>query len=822
MSEQIAREENSVLGTEHELTAIMRLKGTVARELLLNNGVTEAGISLIIPLFKKNSTTQTNNVADDVKTAIQDAINVALRHNHSTVDVEHLLYSLLNNKKFASHIIVERAGVKPAKIIEEILALFTGLNHSEKKQGQKDSAFDFGFDPNPPENDGMFSVGPISPLGQTTVTARDSALSLYSTNLTELARKGKIDPIVGREMETERIIQILSRRTKNNPVLIGDPGVGKTAIVEGLAQRTASGTVPHNLLGKEILSLDIGSLLAGTMYRGQFEARIKKILDEIKKKANVILFVDEIHTIVGAGSTEGSIDAANLLKPMLAKGELRMIGSTTFDEYKKHIERDPAFERRFQQVKVQEPSIQETIQILNGIKGRYESHHRVSYSPESIDAAAILSKRYIHDRFLPDKAIDLLDEAGAAVSILSKSSYDLTKLKNELRQILKQKDDFIMQENYKEATLLREKEIIIEKKISAISSELSKSKGDKIIRAEDIAKVVSKWTGVSVSNLTIEEKKKYLLLEKQIKKRIVGQDNAVKQVASALKRARVGISNPNRPIGCFIFLGPTGVGKSELAKTLAIELFGEQGSLIKIDMSEFMEKHNVSRLVGAPAGYIGYEEGGKLTETVRRNPFSLILLDEIEKAHPEVFNILLQIMEDGELTDAKGRKVDFKNSIIIMTSNLGTELINKKFSIGFNQKNSGSADLQKIEEDIHGALEREFKPEFINRLDQVVIFNPLSKADIQKIAKIQISDLIKRVESEKIMLSVSAKLIKYIAEEGFSPEYGARPIRKLIMELIETPLSELILKDKIVRNEKLKLDLQGDKVVFVDRSGKTL
>lgn len=808
MSEKMAAEQNTVMNTEHQLIALSIVKDTLAFEVLSNFKITPAQIQLVGSLMSKQSVAKKPlGLSAGSKKSIQAAVKIALKYDHSIVDSEHLLLALLSEKSFNSYLIVERIGVKPEDIVKQLESIFGNINQTLAQvniPSENDSIIN-----ETGENDFFGPMGPLPGAGQTmTKTKIDSQLELYTTNITRQASENKLDPVIGRDGETERIVQVLSRRTKNNPILVGDPGVGKTSIVEGLAQRIVEGRITPKLLNKEILSLDIGSLIAGTMYRGQFESRVKKLLEEIKRKGNVILFIDEIHTVVGAGSTEGSIDAANLLKPMLAKGQLRTIGSTTFDEYKKHIEKDPAFERRFQPIKIVEPSVIESIKILTGIKNKYEKHHKVKYTKEAIEAAVKLSKRYINDRFLPDKAIDLIDEAGAAAFQISNETVRLTKLKRELREILKQKDDLIMVEQYKEATLLRKKEIIIEQEIGKIKSKIDKVE-KKEISVENIASLISKWTGVAVSNLNIEEKKRFLDLEKRLKKRIIGQDEAVQSIAQAIKRARVGISNPNRPTGSFIFLGPTGVGKSELAKTLAKEMLGNENSIIKIDMSEFMERHNVSRLVGAPAGYVGFEEGGKLTEMVRKNPFSIILLDEIEKAHPEVFNILLQILEDGELTDAKGRKVDFKNTIIIMTSNLGTDILNKQAIIGFNNKSS-DIEFQKLKENVMESVKKHFKPEFINRIDKIIVFEPLSKESIRKIVDIELLDLKKRLSQLKLSITLDRGARDWIAEKGFSPEFGARPIRKVISDYIETPISEGILTEEFSSGNSVKITAEKD------------
>lgn len=815
MAEASAREQNCVTNTEHLLLALAQIKGTLSQEILSSCNVSPEQIRIVIELTTKEKIKNGSTISKDAKKAIHDAINIASKYGHFSVESEHLLIALLSDHKFNSYFILEKIGTSPAEVAKQIEQIFQNFKDAP---GQKSNSSNEGLysddNANPSEGD-MF--GPFGPLpGQNSAMdkiKKDTVLDIFTTNMNTLAQSDKLDPVIGRELETERIIQILSRRNKNNPVLIGEPGVGKTSIVEGLAKRIASGKIPQSLYGKEILSLDIGSLIAGTMYRGQFESRVKKIIAEIKKKGNVILFIDELHTIIGAGSTEGSVDAANLLKPMLAKGELKLIGSTTFDEYKKYIEKDPAFERRFQPIIINEPSAEESIKILKGIKKQYEEHHNVSYTENAIFAAVNLSKRYINDRFLPDKAIDLIDEAAAAVSASSsRTSSELIKLKRDMRNILKQKDELIIDEKYKEATLLREKELYIENKIDVLEK-AEKSKDRILIDEDAIARVASRWTGIPVSSLSLMERKKFQNLEARIKRQILGQDEAVSEIVKAVKKARVGVGNPGRPMGSFIFLGPTGVGKTELAKVLAKELLGDSKALIKIDMSEFMERHNISRLIGAPAGYIGYEEGGKLTEIVRKNPYAIILLDEIEKAHPEVFNILLQVMEDGELTDAKGRKVDFKNTIIIMTSNLGTDILTKQASIGFN-KGITNNDYEKLEKEVQEAVEHHFKPEFINRLDKIIIFKPLDEESIRKIVELEIKKLQQRLTGNKYHISVTKEAKLWLALKGFDPKFGARPIRKVISDYIENRISDLILNEEILPGDVIGIDLVQNEIVL--------
>lgn len=793
-AEKIAQERHSSLDTEHQLMAILRNKDTLAAEILNSFDITSDRVELISSLIgHKDERTKPTIIADSAKKAIQLAVQMALKYHHSNVGSEHLLMALISNKVFNSYLILERIGVDPKKIKKQVESIFDGINRSFNQINPTNSALnpqnlleDESFD------EPFFGSMPQMPGVASPAQQKESMLDAHSTSLTALARSKNLDPVIGRDKEIHRLIQTLSRRTKNNPILVGEPGVGKTAIVEGLAQKIVSGNVPEIMADAEILSLDLGSILAGTMYRGQFESRVKKILAEIEKRKNIILFVDEVHMIVGAGSTEGSVDAANLLKPMLAKGKLRLIGSTTFNEYKKYIEKDAAFERRFQPIKVAEPTKEEAVKILHGIKNHYEEFHHVKYLPEALVAAVDFSTRYIHDRSLPDKAIDLIDEAGAAKNSVIKKPDPLSNHKRELVRVLKQKEDLIMAEKYEEATLLREKSLKLQNKIQQLSAlDLSADNSD--VTVQNIADLVSEWTGVPVTAMSFEEKRNYLNLEKKLKNHVIGQDEAIAELSKAIKRARTGIANPARPIGSFIFLGPTGVGKTELARVLAREIFGSTKALVKIDMSEFSEKHNVARLIGAPAGYIGYEEGGKLTEKIRQNPYSVILFDEIEKAHPEVFNILLQIMDDGTLTDAKGRTVDFKNTIIIMTSNLGSDAIRRQASIGFGRSKSESSRYDMMKENVMETIEKTFRPEFINRLDKIIVFGPLAQKTVRKIVDLQLTELFKRLEAKNIELVVPAKVRDFIAKESFSEDYGARPVRKFIADNIENLLSDEIL-----------------------------
>lgn len=817
-AEKIALDRNLNQDTEHQLIAILQNKDTLAAEILASFDVTIDRVELISSLISHKNAGDQPIIAESAKKTIQLAVQTALKYHHANVGSEHLLLALISNKVFNSYLILERIGVDPKKIKKQVESIFNGINKSFNSPNSQSNIGPM-MDPQSLLEDSGFDEPLFGPMPQmpgltNTPQQKESALDTHSTNLTSLARAKKLDPVIGRDEEIHRLIQTLSRRTKNNPVLVGEPGVGKTAIVEGLAQKIVRGDVPEKMINAEILSLDLGSILAGTMYRGQFESRVKKILAEIEKRKNIILFVDEIHMIVGAGSTEGSVDAANLLKPMLAKGQLHMIGSTTFNEYKKYIEKDAAFERRFQPIKVAEPTKEEALKILQGIKSHYETFHHVKYLPEALASAVDFSIRYIHDRSLPDKAIDLIDEAGAAKNSYMKKPDQSTQLKKELMKLLKEKENFIIAEKYEEATLLREKSIKLQDKIEALNAK-KPAELEVAVTMKDIADLVSEWTGVPVATMTFEEKKNYLNLEKKLKAFVIGQDEAIAELAKAIKRARTGIANPARPIGSFIFLGPTGVGKTELAKVLAKEIFGTDKALVKIDMSEFSEKHNVARLIGAPAGYVGYEEGGKLTEKIRQNPYSVILFDEIEKSHPEVFNILLQIMDDGTLTDAKGRTVDFKNTIIIMTSNLGTDIIRRQAAIGFGHSKSAQNKYEMMKDNVIETVEKTFRPEFINRLDKIIVFSQLNQATVRRIVDLQLAELIKRLDSKKVKLIVPAKVRDLIAEKSYSEDYGARPVRKFIADNIETLLSDKLLEAEIDDEMTIKLGMKESKIVIV-------
>ncbi|MEI8060874.1 MAG: ATP-dependent Clp protease ATP-binding subunit [Candidatus Berkelbacteria bacterium] len=814
LAERIAKDSAKPLDTEDMLLALVLTKGTLASDILNSLEILPEKVSIIAKLVSNQSEKQdTPAISVDAKNVMQGAVRIAAGYNHMVVDAEHLLLALLSDSKLNSYSIIERIGIKPERIAEQITSIF---NEISKASGSLNNDQSMGFDiPNIGDMPGDEFAGDMNdPSGKTkTAEIEKTFLEQYTTNLTLQAKGNQLDPLIGRGPEIERVAQILSRRTKNNPLLVGESGVGKTAIVEGLARKIVDGSVPQTLIGKTILSLDLGSLLAGTMYRGQFESRVKKLLAEIKKIGKIILFIDEIHTTVGTGSAEGSLDTANMLKPILTKSEFQVIGATTFDEYKKHIEKDPAYERRFQIVQVPEPSVNDTIKILRGLKQKYEQHHGVKFTPDSLIAATELSERYITDRFLPDKAIDLIDEAAAATNIVTPESTKLAKLQSKLADVQSKKEEAVMTENYESATHFREEEILLSDKISELEK-TSASQKKQTIDASDIAKIVSRWTGIQVENLSLDERKRYLNLEERLKKFVIGQDEAVSIISKSIRRNRAGISDPDRPIGSYLFLGPTGVGKTHLSKTLAKQLFGSEDNLIKIDMSEFMEKHNVSRLVGAPAGYIGYDDGGKLTEAVRRKPYSIVLFDEIEKAHPEVFNILLQILEDGYLTDAKGRQVNFRNTVIIMTSNLGTSELKRAEEIGFHSNTSSESQHEAMKNMVMETIKKELKPEFVNRLDSIIVFHQLDKSSITKIVELNLGELAKRMKKQGILLTIGSDIKKIISETGYSDEFGARPIRRVITDRLEDPISEAIISGKFVSGDKIKAYLVNQKVVL--------
>jgi ATP-dependent Clp protease ATP-binding subunit ClpC len=656
--------------------------------------------------------------------------------------------------------------------------------------------------------------------GGSTRRNQSTTLEEFGRNLTKLAAEGKLDPVIGREKEIERTVQVLGRRTKNNPVLIGEPGVGKTAIAEGLAQRIFNQDVPDILQDKQVISLDVGSIVAGTRFRGDFEERIKKIIEEIRSAGNIIIVIDEIHTLVGAGGMEGGMDAANILKPALARGELQCIGATTLDEYRKHIERDAALERRFQPIKIGEPSVQETVEILQGLRGAYEQHHNLTISDDALVAAAELSDRYISDRFLPDKAIDLVDEAGSRVRLRNSMSSENRELKRQIVAAVKQKNQAVELQDFDKASELRDKELELQAQLE--EAQTGETVNSPIVDEEDIAQIVSSWTGVPVNKLTESESEVLLHLEDTLHQRLIGQEQAVTAVSKAIRRARVGLKNPDRPIASFIFSGPTGVGKTELAKSLASYFFGSEESMIRLDMSEFMERHTVSKLIGSPPGFVGYDEGGQLTEAVRRKPYTVILFDEIEKAHPDIFNMLLQMLDEGHLTDAKGRKVDFKNTLIILTSNIGSRVIEKGGGgLGFDIEDEAEANYNRIKTLVNEELKNYFRPEFLNRLDEIIVFTQLKKEEIKEIAEILLKEVTNRLAEKEISLQMSESFKELVVQEGYNPSYGARPLRRAIMNLLEDSLAEAMLSGQITQGDTALIEVDDDGKVKVVKSEKS-
>ncbi len=763
------------------------------------------------------------------KRVLELSLEEARQLGHNYIGTEHLLLGLIREGEGVAARVLENLGVDLTKVRSQVIRM---LGETAE-----------------------VAAGGGGGKGGSMKTA---TLDEFGTNLTLLASESKLDPVVGRHSEIDRVIQILGRRTKNNPVLIGEPGVGKTAIAEGLAQRIQQGDIPDILEEKRVLTLDIGLLVAGTKYRGEFEERLKKIMDEIKSAGNVILVIDEVHTLIGAGAAEGAIDAANILKPALARGELQCIGATTLDEYRKHIERDAALERRFQPVMVGEPSIDDTIEILRGLRERYEQHHRLKITDEALEAAANLGDRYISDRFLPDKAIDLIDEAGSRVRLLnSKLPPEAKTVDKELRNVQKEKEEAVRDQDFNKAGELREKEVELREKIRTLlqasrkdsegTNETPSAKDDgkemipddslttiksenldanksitPVVDEEDIAHIVASWTGVPVQKLTESESVKLLHMEQTLHQRLIGQDEAVKAVSKAIRRARVGLKNPNRPIASFIFSGPTGVGKTELTKALAAYFFGSEDSMIRLDMSEFMERHTVSKLIGSPPGYVGFNEGGQLTEAVRRRPYTVVLFDEIEKAHPDVFNLLLQLLEEGRLTDSKGRTVDFKNTLIIITSNIGSKVIEKGgggLGFEFSGENAEETQYNRIKSLVNEELKQYFRPEFLNRLDEIIVFRQLTRDEVKEIAEIMLREVFQRMEDKGILLTVSEAFKERLVEEGYNPSYGARPLRRAVMRLLEDSLAEGVLSGRIKDGDTAEVDIDDNKQVIVKKVG---
>lgn len=779
---------HNYIGTEHILIGLLSTDSTIPA--LTNNNITYDGVDRLIreEIGVGNPTSLTpDDFTPRAKRIIEISFQIARTMRNSYVSVEHLLAALLKEDDSYAVKFINELGTDSQRVFDDLINDLSSNSYdsnpqsSSKKKGK----------------------------------SKTPTLDEFGKNLTELAKQGKIDPVIGREKEIERVIQILSRRNKNNPCLIGEPGVGKTAIAEGLALKIVNGEVPEMLANKTIYSLDLTSMVAGTKYRGDFEERIKKAMDEVKDNKDVILFIDEIHNIMGAGAAEGAVDAANILKPSLARGEIQVIGATTISEYRKNIEKDAALERRFQPVTVGEPTEEETVEILKGLRDKYEAHHKVKITDDAINSAVKLSSRYINDRFLPDKAIDLIDEAASVVRLNAYTlPQNLKDMEEEIKRLNAEKQDAVNNQKFEEAAKIRDKANELNKLLDDEKSKWRNSSNHdvKAVSSEEIAQVVSQWTGVPVNQLTKEESERLLNMEKILHERIVGQDKAVSTISKAIRRGRVGLKNPNRPIGSFIFLGPTGVGKTELCKSLAEAMFGDENAIIKLDMSEYMEKHTVSKLIGAPPGYVGFDEGGQLTEKIRRKPYSVVLFDEIEKAHPDVFNMLLQILEDGVLTDSQGRKVSFKNAIIIMTSNVGaSKITDEKLALGFVQEDGKKLSIEDL---VMPDLKKTFKPEFLNRLDDIIVFNQLDQNDIEEIAKRMLKSLKKRTADLGIELDFTDNAITELAKEGFDKTYGARPLRRAIQSKIEDRLSELILDKTIGEGSKCTVDFSDGEFQF--------
>jgi ATP-dependent Clp protease ATP-binding subunit ClpC len=784
------------IGTEHILIGLILEGQGIAAKVLNAVGMDVSKVRAAVAQMVEppaGQPVQEPALTSRAKRVLELSVDEARGMGHNYVGPEHLLLGLIREGEGVAAQILNAYGADYRKVRATVLHLLGG----QAAQGGE----------------------PIPGVGKPSATP---TLDQFGRDLTALAREDKLDPVVGREKEIERVLQVLSRRTKNNPVLIGDPGVGKTAIVEGLAQRITKGNVPEILAGKRVITLDMGTLVAGTKYRGEFEERLKKIIEEIRESTNVIMFIDELHTLVGAGAAEGAIDAANILKPALARGELQCIGATTLDEYRKHIEKDAALERRFQPIMVSEPTVEETVEILRGLRDKYEAHHRVRITDEALEAAARLSSRYITDRFLPDKAIDLIDEAGSRVRLQAFTPPpDLKEKENKLEQLQKEKEAAINSQEFEKAAELRDQEQKLRAELESLKESWKQQKGgeDLVVDEDVIAHITASWTGIPVKKLAEEESERLLKLEETMHQRIVGQDEAIHAVARAVRRARAGLKDPKRPIGSFIFLGPTGVGKTELARVLADVLFGSEDAMVRLDMSEYMEKFNVSRLVGAPPGYVGYDEGGQLTEAVRRRPYTVILLDEIEKAHPDVFNILLQVLEDGRLTDAKGRTVDFRNTVLIMTSNVGVQTIKRESTLGFRTGETRESSYESMKAKVTEELKRTFRPEFLNRIDETIVFHSLTPEHIREIVDLMLKEVAERMKENEVEIEVTEPVKDLLAKEGYDENYGARPLRRAILRLVEDRLSEELLKGTFQKGDRVRLDLQDSEITVSKVTG---
>ncbi|MHB8780270.1 MAG: ATP-dependent Clp protease ATP-binding subunit [Candidatus Geothermincolia bacterium] len=760
---------HNYIGTEHLLLGLMREGEGIAARALESLAISpEAVREQVVEIIGRGSSAPSGHIpfTPRAKKVLELSLREALQLGHNYIGTEHILLGLIREGEGVAAQVLAKLGADLDRVRSQVVQLLTGMESTSKEQGGEQAQ---------PGN---------------------LVLDQFGRNLTQLAAQNKLDPVIGREKEIERVMQVLSRRTKNNPVLIGEPGVGKTAVVEGLAQAIVANKVPETLKGKQLYTLDLGALVAGSRYRGDFEERLKKVVKEIRSRGDIILFIDELHNLVGAGAAEGAIDAASILKPALARGELQTIGATTIDEYRKHLEKDAALERRFQPITVQEPTVVHTIEILKGLRDRYEAHHRVSITDGALVAAANLASRYISDRFLPDKAIDLIDEAASRLRIRAMTAPpDFREMEEKLQSVRQEKQEAIAQQEFERAASLRDREQEVIEDLAKLETDWKVPVGSHQIQVseDDIAEILSSWTGIPVYQLTEEESTKLLRMEDALHKRVVGQQEAVVAVSKAIRRTRAGLKDPKRPSGSFIFLGPSGVGKTELARTLAEFLFGDENSMIQLDMSEYMEKHTVSRLVGSPPGYVGYEEGGQLTEAVRRKPFAVVLLDEIEKAHPDVFNMLLQILEDGRLTDAQGHTVDFRNVVVIMTSNLGARDIRKSTTMGFAQKADTGLDYNKMKDKVMQEVKRTFRPEFLNRIDDIIVFHELTHAEITEIVELLIKRVREQMEEQAFNLILTQQAKEILVAQGYDPTFGARPLRRAIQRLVEDPLSEHIL-----------------------------
>ncbi len=797
------------IGTEHLLLGLMLEDGGVASRVLRDLGLEEDRVRDVLAKISKQNPSFSGQIelGDDTQAVLESAIEEARRMGHHYIGTEHLLLGLANATTGLAIEILKRVGVTPEQIRRQTRRVLQESSSAAVSAGAP--------------------AHPASAKKEEDKSAKSKTplVDQLAVDLTSKAEEGKLDPVIGRQMEIERVIQILARRNKNNPALIGEPGVGKTAIVEGLAQRIVSGDVPALLLDKRVLQLDVGSLVAGTMYRGQFEERLKRVIDELKA-SSAILFIDEVHMLVGAGAAGSSVDAANILKPALSRGELQVIGATTLEEYRKHIESDAALERRFQPIVVNEPSVEETIQILRGIREKYEEHHKLRISDDALEAAAKLSARYVTERFLPDKAIDLVDESSSRVRMYkSQSAITFKELITQIKEIRKQRTAAEENSLNDDVIELAERESALEQQVEKMKTTWDPETAP-IVSVDDIAEVISMWTGVPVMQIAQEESARLLQMEEDLKKHIIGQEEAIGAIAKAVRRARAGLKDPRRPIGSFIFLGPTGVGKTELTKALARFLFGSEEALIQLDMSEFMERHSVSRLVGAPPGYVGYEEAGQLTEALRRRPYSIVVFDEIEKAHPEAHNMLLQIMEEGHLSDAKGHKVDFRNAIIVMTSNIGADLIKRQTSFGFSIERDEAieekTEYEEMRKKLLNSLKRVFRPEFVNRLDAVIVFRALNKENIQQIVKLELDKVAERLQEHEIVLHATPAALQKMGELGYDPDMGARPLRRIIQQNVEDPLSDALLSGDFEDGDVIQVDLAEGEEIVLKKEGQDL